>query len=92
MVNDKNYNQQAVQAIVYSLGLTNSSGIYTKRSWLIEKANSYEMIHEDRFIYIPKSSIISSSDDNDCIFIKNSTIESAVRFCDLNGINKYTGG
>ena len=88
----KIYNQKEMQEFVYSLGLTNSSGIYTKKSLLIEKANSYEMIREDRFIYIPKSSIISSSDDNDCIFIKNSTIESAVRFCDLNGINKYTGG
>lgn len=86
------YNQQEVQNLVYSLGLTNTSGIYTKKSWITEKSNSYEMIREDRFIYIPKNSIISSSDDNDCIFIKNSTIESAIKFCELNGINKYTGG
>lgn len=92
MENNKNYDQQAVQSIVYSLGLTNSSGIYTKRSWLTEKSNSYEMIHEDRFIYIPKDSIISSSDDNDCIFIKDSIIESAIDFCKKNGIKKYVGG
>ena len=86
------YDQNEVQNLVYSLGLTNAKGIYTKRSWLTEKTNSFGMIHGDRFIYIPKDSIISSSGDNDCIFIKISTIESAVRFCELNGIKKYVGG
>ena len=86
------YNQQEVQNLVYSLGLTNARGVYTKRSWLTEKSNSYEMIHEDRFMYIPKNSIISFSGDNDCVFIKNSVIETAILFCEINGISKFTGG
>ena len=65
-------------------------GFYTQFFEMSKSGRAYKMQHDDRFIYVACSACVT--DGNGYLFVPFKSIDSAVRFAEVNGINEYVGG